>query len=61
MKERRRFLSAGQVAEYWGVHVETVYRAVRRGQLEARRFPTGRILIDERVAEDFAAPTLHDT
>lgn len=54
---RRRWLSACEVADYWGVHVETVYRAIRRGDLEARKFPTGRILVDETVAAEFAPPT----
>lgn len=55
MSRRRPWLSVGEVANYWRVHPETVYRAIRRGDLAARRFPTGRLLVDEAVAEEFAA------
>lgn len=57
MQRRPRWLAVSEVAAYWRVHTETVYRAIRRGDLPARRFPSGRIVIDSTVAEEFAAPS----
>jgi len=40
-----RFVTPSQMAEYWNVHVTTVYRDIRKGALPVFRLPGGRLRI----------------
>jgi len=44
-----RYVSPSFLARYWQVHVNTVYRDIRKGALPASRMPGGqfRIAIDD--------------
>jgi excisionase family DNA binding protein len=55
--EEKKLMSVGQVAEYLGVHEQTVRRWVHLGELPAAK--TGRqFRIDPEDVERFAAPTI---
>jgi excisionase family DNA binding protein len=40
-QEQERFVSPSYLARYWGVHVDTVYRDIRKGALPAYRVGSG--------------------
>jgi excisionase family DNA binding protein len=44
-----RYVSPSYLARYWDVHVNTIYRDIRKGALPASRLPGGqfRIAIDD--------------
>jgi excisionase family DNA binding protein len=43
----RRFLSPREVAEYVGVHLQTVYAMIARGEIKSARLGR-RVLVDKR-------------
>lgn len=47
--DAKRYVSPSYLARYWQVHVNTVYRDIRKGALPASRMPGGqfRIAIDD--------------
>lgn len=45
-----------RLAEYWGVHVNTVYRDIRKGALRAFRLPSGRVRIRLDDARRYGRP-----
>jgi excisionase family DNA binding protein len=48
-RDDRTYVSPSYLARYWQVHVNTVYRDIRKGALPASRMPGGqfRIAIDD--------------
>lgn len=56
--EERPYLSPAQLAQHWGVHVETVRRDIRKGALPAYRLPGGEIRISVSDARRYGKP--HD-
>lgn len=44
------------LASEWGVHVDTVYRDIRKGALPAFRLPSGRFRIRRSDAERYGRP-----
>lgn len=48
-EREERYVSPSFLARYWGVHLNTVYRDIRKGALPASRLPGGqfRIAIDD--------------
>jgi len=48
-RDDRMYVSPTYLARYWQVHVNTVYRDIRKGALPASRLPGGqfRIAIDD--------------
>lgn len=49
-------VSPSRLADYWGVHVNTVYRDIRKGALPAVRLPSGRIRIRRQDADRYGRP-----
>lgn len=49
-------LSPGRLAAEWGVHVNTVYRDIRKGALRAFRLPGGRFRIRREDARAYGRP-----
>lgn len=49
-------LSPEDIASYWGVHVNTVYRDIRKRALPAFRLPSGRLRIRREDARRYGRP-----
>lgn len=49
-------LSPSRLAEDWGVHVNTVYRDIRKGALRAFKLPSGRFRIRRDDARRYGRP-----
>jgi excisionase family DNA binding protein len=49
-------VSPSRLAEHWGVHVNTVYRDIRKGALRAFRLPGGRFRIRWEDARRYGRP-----
>ncbi len=49
-------LSPSRLADEWGVHVQTVYRDIRKGALRAFRLPSGRFRIRRDDAQAYGRP-----
>lgn len=52
----RGAVTPGQVASYWGVHVNTVYRDIGKGALRAFRLPGGGLRIRRDDARRYGRP-----
>lgn len=52
----RADLTPEGLASYWGVHINTVYRDIRKGALRAFRLPSGRIRIRRDDARRYGRP-----
>lgn len=48
--------SPARLAAYWGVHVNTIYRDIRKGALRAVRLPGGRFRIRGHEARRYGRP-----
>lgn len=49
-------VSPSRLAREWDVHVDTVYRDIRKGALPALRLPSGRIRIRRDDARRYGRP-----
>lgn len=49
-------VSPSRLADYWGVHVQTIYRDIRKGALPAYRMPGGQIRIRTADARRYGRP-----
>jgi len=49
-------VSPSRLATFWGVHINTVYRDIRKGALKAFRLPGGQIRIRTRDARRYGRP-----
>lgn len=49
-------VSPSRLADYWGVHVNTIYRDIRKGALRAFRLPGGRFRIRGCDARRYGRP-----
>lgn len=49
-------VSPADVADYWGVHVNTIYRDIKKGALPVVRLPSGRIRIRREEARRYGRP-----
>jgi excisionase family DNA binding protein len=47
-----------ELADYWGVHVQTIYRDIRKGALRAFRLPGGDIRIRVEDARRYGRPVV---
>lgn len=54
--EEAPVLSPSRLASDWGVHVNTVYRDIRKGALKAFRLPSGRFRIRRDDALRYGRP-----
>jgi predicted site-specific integrase-resolvase len=45
-----------QLANHWGVHINTVYRDIRKGALPVLRLPSGRFRIRRSDAVRYGRP-----
>lgn len=52
----QRDLTPQELADHWGVTVQTVYRDIRKGALRAFRLPGGDIRIRRADAEQYGRP-----
>lgn len=50
------YVSPGQLAAYWGVCVETIYRDIKKGALAAYKLPGGQIRILVEDARRYGRP-----
>jgi excisionase family DNA binding protein len=58
LRERRQLhMSPGELAEYWSVHPNTIYRDIRKGALRAFRLPGGYLRIRTSDAVKYGRPT----
>lgn len=55
-ERRRAHISPGELAEYWGVHPNTIYRDIRKGALRAFRLPGGYLRIRIADAKQYGRP-----
>jgi hypothetical protein len=51
-------VSPSRLARRWGVHVNTVYRDIRKGALRAFRMPGGQLAIQADDAERYGTPVV---
>jgi len=51
------YVSPSRLARHWGVHVNTVYRDIRKGALRASRLPGGQFRIKWIDARRYGRPT----
>lgn len=51
-----RHVSPSYLADYWGVHVNTIYRDIRKGALPVQRMPSGRIRVRWIDARRYGRP-----
>lgn len=51
-----RHVTASWLARYWGVHIQTIYRDIRKGALKAYRVPGGQFRIKWRDAQRYGRP-----
>lgn len=49
-------VSPSRVAQFWGVHYDTVMRDIRKGALRAYKMPGGQIRIRTRDARAYGRP-----
>lgn len=49
-------VSPSRLANYWGVHVNTVYRDIRKGALRAFRLPGGQLRVNLADARRYGRP-----
>lgn len=49
-------VSPSRLARHWGVHVDTIYRDIRKGALRAFRLPSGQIRIRRSDAQKYGRP-----
>lgn len=49
-------LSPSRLAAYWGVHVNTVYRDIRKGALRAFKLPGGQFRVTLKDARRYGRP-----
>jgi excisionase family DNA binding protein len=50
------FVSPSRLARHWGVHINTVYRDIRKGALPASRLPGGQFRIRISDARAYGRP-----
>jgi excisionase family DNA binding protein len=50
------YTTPGRLASYWGVHVDTIYRDVKKGALRAYRLPGGQLRIRLSDARKYGRP-----
>lgn len=50
------YVSPSRLARHWGVHIETVYRDIRKGALRASRLPGGQLRIRWIDARRYGRP-----
>lgn len=53
---RERTVSPTQLAAFWSVHPNTVYRDIRKGALRAFRLPGGQIRVKMADARRYGRP-----
>lgn len=51
-----RMVDPSDIADYWGVHVQTIYRDLRKGALPFLRLPSGRMRIRWSDARRYGRP-----
>lgn len=51
-----RHVTPSFLAEYWGVHINTIYRDIRKGALPAVRLPGGRFRVRWLEARRYGRP-----
>lgn len=51
-----RFVEPADLAAHWGVHVQTIYRDIRKGALPSLRLPGGRLRIRWSDARRYGRP-----
>jgi 5-methylcytosine-specific restriction endonuclease McrA len=51
-------VSPSRLASDWGVHVHTVYRDIRKGNLQAFRLPNGCLAIPIEAARSYGVPII---
>lgn len=49
-------LSPSRLSAEWGVHINTVYRDIRKGALRAFKLPSGRFRIRRADADRYGRP-----
>lgn len=49
-------VSPSRLARHWGVHIDTIYRDIRKGALRAFRLPSGQIRIRRTDAQKYGRP-----
>lgn len=49
-------ISPARLADYWGVHVRTIYRDIHKGALRAFKLPGGQIRIRTSDARRYGKP-----
>lgn len=57
-ERRSDYVSPEHIASHWGVHVNTVYRDIRKGALPYFRLPSGRYRIHRRDADRYGKPNV---
>jgi excisionase family DNA binding protein len=50
------FVSPSRLARHWGVHINTIYRDIRKGALPASRMPGGQFRIRITDARRYGRP-----
>ena len=50
------YVSPSRLARHWGVHINTVYRDIRKGALRAQRLPGGQWRISLAEARRYGRP-----
>lgn len=55
--DRGDVISPSRLAASWGVHLNTVYRDIRKGALPAFRLPSGRFRIRRADADRYGRPS----
>lgn len=50
------YTSPAKLARRWGVHVQTIYRDIRKGALRASRMPGGQLRISIADARRYGRP-----
>jgi hypothetical protein len=55
-REDEPHVSPSRLARFWGVHIDTVYRDIRKGALRASRTPSGRFRISMADARRYGRP-----
>jgi excisionase family DNA binding protein len=56
VRQEERYVSPSWLAEYWDVHVHTIYRDIRKRALRATRMPGGRFRIRWIDARRYGRP-----
>jgi hypothetical protein len=55
-EDEAAYVSPSRLARYWDVHIDTVYRDIRKGALRASRTPSGRLRILMADARRYGRP-----